>query len=135
MELCPTHSPVGRRGEGCLKRVASDIPFGNGVDNHHQPTVSSMMIFLDVEALPDDLQRDISQMRELDMVYQGRTIHVNLSLPQPFQLCKTVTGVHVQLKSFFRKNERNWSLDRHISPKKGIICQKKIFDQYSKMFD
>jgi hypothetical protein len=34
----------------------------------------------------------------------------------------------------FRETERNWSLDGHVSPEKRIVCQKTMYDQYSKMF-
>ena len=33
--------------------------------------VYTCMITLGVESLPDDMQRNISQMRELDLHYQG----------------------------------------------------------------
>ena len=37
-------------------------------------TIQLGFTLADVEALPDDMQRDISQMRELDMLYQGKNL-------------------------------------------------------------
>lgn len=54
--------------EYCPGWWISSIGQGNNISIY-----ISCLLFnvLDVEALPDDLQRDISQMREIDLVYQG----------------------------------------------------------------
>ena len=48
----------------------------------------NFILLIDVEALPDDLQRDISQMREIDLIYQGNGLA--LLLLYQMIVCKSI---------------------------------------------
>lgn len=63
----------------------------------------NFILLIDVEALPDDLQRDISQMREIDLIYQGNGLA--LLLLYQMVVCKSIGApppwgqpLHIEIK-------------------------------------